>query len=260
MLLLETGVPLAVAVVLSGLTAGGLALATSVALLRLRGAYFAIGSLAVSLAILAWMVTWQRTGGSKGLNLPISDLPSQDAQYFLALALVVCTCAIAWWFEHSSFGLRVMAVRDHEDAARALGVNGTTIKAAVLTLSGFLTGILASLVAFNQIALVPENLFGLVWVINMIVMTIVGGLGTVAGPLVGAGLIYWAIEKQLEGHPAVATSLAGALVLVVISVTPGGIWGALVSAARLAASLGRRRALRRMEGLKTPEISPQERG
>lgn len=245
MLLIDTGTPAAVAVVLAGAVGAGLAVATSVALLRLRGAYFAIGSLAVALALQAWMVNWQYTGASKGLNIPLRDLPSTETIYFVALGFVVATCAIAWWFERSAFGLRVMAVRDNEDGARALGVNGTMVKATVLVMSGALTAMLGAVVAFNQIALVPDNFFGIDWVINMVIMTIIGGMGTVLGPLIGAGVVYYGIEKQLESHPAIASTLTGALVIVVIAVAPGGIWGGLRQLAAL--SLGIARGRRRPE-------------
>ncbi len=241
MLVIETGTPAAAAVALSAVVGAGLALVISLVLIRLREAYVAIGSLAVALALLAWMVTWEHTGGSRGLNIPLGELPGLDTIYYAALACVVGASLVAWWLERSSFGLRVMAVRDNENGARAVGVNGTAVKAIVMVVSGTLTAVIGAVVAFNQIALAPENFFGLQWVINMIIMTIIGGLGTVAGPLIGAGVVYWGIQKQLESQPEIAVTLTGALVIVVIALAPAGIWGALERVAGWAAGTVRAR-------------------
>jgi branched-chain amino acid transport system permease protein len=244
MLILKAVLPLAVTLLLSGLAAAAFALVTSAALLRLRGVYFSIATLAVALAAQAWMVTWEYTGASKGLNLPISDLPDPVSLYYLALALTIALSLTAWWFSWSAFGLRVMAVRDDEDAARALGVNGTRIKVTVSTLSGFFTGLIGAVVALNQIALVPENLFDLRWTIDMVVMAMIGGLGTVAGPLVGAGVVYYLIEKQFENQPELAALLAGILVIAVIRFAPGGVWGLIAQVGQSRIGVGARLSLR----------------
>lgn len=222
---LHTGLPLPVALVLSGLAAAGLALVSCVALLRLRGVYFSIATLAVALAAQAWMVSWEPAGGSRGLHLPIAELPAPTVLYALALGLVVATSLTAWWLERSAFGLRVMAVRDDEDAARALGVNGTRVKATVFALSGFYAGAIGGVVALNQISLMPDNLFGMSWTVGMVVMAIVGGLGTVPGPLIGAVVMYYLIERKLESNPDVAALLAGIVVIAVIRFAPEGLWG-----------------------------------
>ncbi len=241
MLLIETGTPIVVAVALSAVVGAGLALGMSLLLIRLREAYVAIGSLAIALAFLAWMVTWELTGGSRGLNIPLAELPGLDTIYYAALGSVVVASLVAWWLEHSSFGLRVMAVRDNESGARAVGVYGTAVKTIVMVMSGTLTAVLGAIVAFNQIALVPENFFGLQWSINMIIMTIIGGLGTMPGPLIGAGVVYYGIQKQLESQPEIAVTLTGALVIVVITLAPTGIWGSLQRLAGLAAGTFRAR-------------------
>jgi len=240
MLLLKADVPLAVSLPASGLAGAVLAFVISVGLMRLRGVYFVIATLAVTLAAHSWMVSWELTGASRGLNLPVSDLPDWQVIYYLALGLTVAVTAAAWWLTWSAFGLRVMAVRDDEDAARSLGVDGTGIKAIVFALSGFFTGALGAVVALNQIALVPDNLLGLSWTVNMVVMTIIGGLGSVAGPLVGATVVYFLIEKQLEGQPELAAVMSGILVIGIIRVAPDGVWGLLKLAANRLRRLARR--------------------
>jgi len=227
LLILKADVPFAPALLLAGLLTASASLITSAALLRLRGVYFAIATLAVALAAQAWMLTWEYAGGSRGLNLPISELPRPLSLYYIALVVVVAASLTAWWLSWSTFGLRVMAVRDDESAARALGVNGTLVKVLVFTISGFFTGLIGGVVAVNQIALVPENLFDLRWVTTMIVMAMIGGAGTVAGPLIGAGIVYYLIEKQFENSPEIAALVGGLFVIVVIRFAPEGVWGLL---------------------------------
>jgi branched-chain amino acid transport system permease protein len=225
LLILKAGFPVGPAIFLAGILTAGMALITSAALLRLRGVYFAIATLVVALAAQAWMLTWEYAGASRGLNLPLSDLPGPLTLYYLALALAVSVSLTAWWLSWSAFGLRVMAVRDDEAAARALGVNGTLVKVIVFTISGFFTGLIGGVVATNQIALVPENLFDLRWATTMIVMALIGGSGTVAGPLLGAGIVYYLIEKQFENSPEIATLAGGLFVIIVIRFAPEGVWG-----------------------------------
>ncbi len=227
LLTLRFELALPAALMASGLAAAALALLSCVALLRLRGVYFAIATLAMALAAQAWMVNWDAVGASRGLNLPIADLPEAATLYGLALGLVTAISLTAWWLGHGTFGLRVMAVRDDEDAARSLGVDGRRIKATVFTVSGFYTGMAGSLIALNQISLVPDNLFGMSWTVGMVVMAIVGGLGTVTGPLLGAGLMYYIVERGLEGMPDVAALLGGIIVIAVIRFAPGGLVGLL---------------------------------
>jgi branched-chain amino acid transport system permease protein len=230
LLMLKADVPFAPAMLLAGLLTASAALITSAALLRLRGVYFAIATLAVALAAQAWMLTWEYAGGSRGLNLPISELPPPVLLYYIVLAVALAASLTAWWLSWSMFGLRVMAVRDDEAAARSLGVNGTLVKVLVFTISGFFTGLIGGVVAVNQISLVPENLFDLQWVTTMIVMAMIGGTGTVAGPLLGAGIVYYLIEKQFENSPEIAALVGGIFVIVVIRFAPEGVWGLLKQA------------------------------
>lgn len=254
MLFVKTDLPLAAAMPLAGVVAAGIAIVVSVALLRVHGAYFSIGTLAFALALQAWMVTWNYTGASQALNIPFDDVPSADGLYYVALGLTGATTAVAATLTRSRFGLRLMAVREDEDAAAGLGVAGTQIKLLAFVISAFLTGLLGCVVALNQITLTPDNLFGLDWTIKMVVIAIVGGIGTVEGPLVGAVVVYYLIEKQLEGSPTLSLLLTGALIVVVIAFLPGGIWGGALSLAR------RARATVRSARVPRPPLSSLARG
>ena len=153
MLLIKTGLPMGASILLSGVFSAALATVMAVALLRLRGVYFAIGSLAVALAVGSWMTIWNYTGASRGISVPLDKLPTPGGLYQLALLLAVMTVVVAWLIEHSKFGLRLMAVRDDQDAAAGLGVNCTAVKLAAFVLSAFLTGLVGAVFALQQVSI-----------------------------------------------------------------------------------------------------------
>jgi branched-chain amino acid transport system permease protein len=236
-LLLHTGLPLGLVLPLAGLISAAIAVIVGVALFRLRGVYFSVGSLAVALAATAWMVNWDYTGANQGLNLPFDAIPTQEALYELALVAVALPTAIAWLLRRTTWGLRVQAVRDDEDAAVLAGVATGRLKIATLAVSAFCTGLVGGLIALQQISINPEAMFSLDWTVRMIVMTVIGGIGTVAGPLVGATVVYYAIEKQLEDHAQVSQLITGVLLLAVVRFFPGGLLqGARLTFERVAAT------------------------
>jgi branched-chain amino acid transport system permease protein len=234
LVMLHTGLPVWVAIVAGGVLSALLAAAVSFPLFRLRGVYFSIGSLAVALAVQAWMVNWTWAGATRGLNIPTGSLPAPETLYRYAVVLAVASTLIVYAVSRTQFGLRLMAVRDHEDAAVGLGVRGYTVKATAFVASAFVTGLVGAVIALNQISIEPMSAFGLAFTINMIVMAIIGGIGTTAGPIVGVLVVYYAIEKQLESVANLSTILTGVLVILVIRFAPNGLWGVFKRGAVLA--------------------------
>jgi len=113
-----------------------------------------------------------------------------------------------------------MAVRDPERAAAALGVSTRAVKRQALVLSAVLTGLLGG-------SIEPNSMFGLNWTVTALVMVVVGGMGTVAGPIVGAFVIYYLVDRALDSQPVLQALLSGVLVIVVIELAPNGIVGVL---------------------------------
>jgi branched-chain amino acid transport system permease protein len=255
-LLLHTGLPLAVVLAAVGCIAAALAVIVGLALFRLRGVYFSVGSLAVSLAAVAWMVNWNFTGANQGLNLPFERVPTQTTLFELALLGAVVPTVLAWGMTRTSWGLRVQAVRDDEDAAVLSGVAAGRLKVATLALSALCTGFVGAVLALHQISIDPETMFSLDWTVLMIVMTVIGGIGTVLGPLVGAAVVYYGIQQQLESHAQLSTLITGALLIVVVKFFPGGVLeGMRLVAHRLAGvRLGRagRKAITNEAGEEVP--------
>jgi branched-chain amino acid transport system permease protein len=213
------------------LIAGGvLALLLAVPLLRMRGDYFAVGTLAAALALQAWVLNWSYAGGSTGLTFPLDGLPDSVQLYRLACLIAGLVMAIAFIIAYSRFGLRLRAVRDNEAAATGLGVSATRHRLAALLISGALSGLTGGLIAMQQVSFEPTGMLGITWTINALVMTIVGGIGTVIGPLVGAIAVYYLLTKQLESYQTVSVIIEGSLLIVIVRFAPRGLWPLLIAA------------------------------
>ena len=231
-----------VGAILGGALSGALAWLLSFPLLRLSGVYFTIGSAAVALIAQAWMVTWTWTGESRGVTIPLGAVPGRAVAFQVIAVLAVVTCVVAFVVLRSTFGLRLMAVRDDEGAASALGVSTRAVKRHALVLSAILTGLLGGAIALNQVSIQPNSMFALEWVVTALVMVVVGGMGTVSGPIIGAFVIYYLVDRALEGQPVLQALFSGVLVIAVIELAPDGIVGLLRKGAHaVAGRVARRR-------------------
>jgi len=253
MLVIRAGIGWPLALIGGGLLAAVLAWLVSFPLLRLTGVYFTIGSSAVALAAMAWMVTWQWTGESRGLNIPLDAVPDRAAKFRVVATIAVFACVVTYLVLRSTFGLRLMAIRDDESAAAALGVSAVRVKRQAFVLSAAITGLAGGVVALNQVSIEPNSMFGLQWTVTALVMVIVGGMGTVWGPVIGAFVIYYLVDRALEDQPVVQALLSGVLVIAVIVLAPDGLVGVL----RLAAA-GVTRRLR--PTLAVPPVAPVDAG
>ena len=240
MVMLRLGLPLYPALAAAAVLGAVLALVMGVVLLRLRGAYFTIGSLAFALAALSWMTIWPFTKATEGLSAPLALVPGPDELLTIALALAVLAIASAIALYHSAYGLRLMAVRDDEEVADSLGVAPFASKLGALLISGVLTALVGAAFAMQTVSIEPFSAFSVDWTISFIVMAIVGGLGTVWGPVVGAVIIYYGLTAQLQQFPTVSSVVSGVLIIVLITFLPNGLLG------------GARAILRRMTAGRSP--------
>ncbi len=221
-LLLHTGMPLFLAMLLSGIMAAFLAFLSALLLLRLRNAYFTVGSLGLAQAVLSWMINWSFTGQTQELSLPQRATLDYSTLYYASLALLVLTVASLVLLIRSPFGLRLMAVRDDEEAAIELGVNSFLVKMIAFTVSAFFAGIAGALIALQNFSIEPYSAFNTSWAINMIVMTIIGGISTTVGPLIGAVVIF-VLQQQFQSN-SWSTLVIGLLLIIMIRIAPEGIW------------------------------------
>jgi branched-chain amino acid transport system permease protein len=224
LVLLHTGIAWPAAVALAAVVGAGVALVLSVPLLRLRGDYFAIGSLAGALALLALVQNWTWAGGASGITLPIDRIPTGTVLFRAAVVVAGLATLAAVYAGRSSFGLRLTAIREHEAAAAGLGVSVHRHRLAALLIASALIAAAGALAAFQTIAVSPDGAFSFGWTLSALLMTVVGGAGTVLGPFIGVAVVYWGLTKELAGAQTLALFLEGALLIVVVRFAPRGIW------------------------------------
>lgn len=198
------------------------------ALLRLRGHYFAIASLVVA-EVLRELVNsaTDLTGGGMGLNLPLPAMSSVDAQarffYYAMLGLAALTFAAMLAAHYSRLGFGLRCIQQNESAADMLGVNTTLFKVAAFMLSGVFVGMAGAVYASWVHYIEPPDVFDVLYSVKAIVMVLLGGAGSIFGPLVGA-VLFLSLEelvwrKFLELH----TGVLGLLIVVLVLFLPKGL-------------------------------------
>lgn len=212
----------------------------------LRGSYFALITLAFSevLRVLATAATI--TNGGQGLVLPFRaglsnfQFTTKVGYYYVALALTVISLAVAWCIEHSRFGARLMAVRENEDAAEALGVNAFGHKLAAITIAGMMAGAGGAFYVQMFYYIDPVIAYGPAMSVESLLVSIIGGMGTVAGPLLGSIVLHLIgdlTRRVLADAPGISLVLYGVLLVLILRYLPHGLIG---GARSLAARLRRR--------------------
>ena len=201
----------------------GFAALLALPLLRLRGDYFAIGSLAVSIALQALLTNWNWAGGAAGMTLPIDRIPTGTALLDLAVLVAAAATAAALYVRYSAFGLRLAAVRDNEPAAAGLGVGVYGHRLAALVLSGALTGMAGAVAAYQYVAVSPSGMASIGWSLGAVLMALVGGTGSVVGPFVGVLIVYYGLTRQLEDFQVASLAIEGALLVVIVRFAPAGV-------------------------------------
>lgn len=209
---------------LAAIAGGLMAVLLSPALLRLRGDYFTIGSLAATLAVQALVTNLEPLGKSSGLNVPFGGLPSNVGIFQLAVAVAAVATLVIVWTAHSRGGLQLLAVGQDQDAAIGLGVNVFKLRLIAFALSGMFTAAAGAILAMQQIHVEPVGAFSMNWTITVILMTIVGGIGTVVGPILGVVGIYLGLTQQLDAMPILGLVIQGLVLILVVKFAPQGLW------------------------------------
>ncbi|MEO7844410.1 MAG: branched-chain amino acid ABC transporter permease [Nocardioides sp.] len=210
---------------LAGAAAGGLlAVLLSPALLRLQGDYFTIGSLAAALGVQALATNLDLVGRSAGVDVPFASIPVNVDLFRVALIGAVTAAVISVWFARSPFGLRLSAVGQDQSAAVGLGIHVFSLRLVSFAVSGALTGVAGTVLALQQVHIEPSGSLGVSWTISVVLMTIVGGLGTLLGPVLGVCIIYLGVTKQFADQPITGLVVQGFILIAVVRFAPSGIW------------------------------------
>jgi branched-chain amino acid transport system permease protein len=155
------------------------------------------------------------TNGGTGLTLPPSI--NRPMWYYVELALVLVLLALSWWLRRSRFGASLIAIREDETGAEMRGIDTDRNKVLIFTFSGFATGVFGGMWAYQNTFVDPDIAFFETRTIDAVMATMLGGLGTVAGPVLGSVVLYWLREvlwaNFLDFHLLVQGVLLGLIVL-----------------------------------------------
>jgi branched-chain amino acid transport system permease protein len=229
-------------------------------LLRLRGHYFAVASLGVGVAVgeLVQNIDYGGQplfGGASGLFLPIYSINNRGLVFFyLMVAAAAISIAVTWWVLRSRFGYGLIAIRENEEAAAVLGVNTTAYKVAAFALAAALTGLAGGIFSQWNVFINQDNTFPIEYNVQMILMALLGGTGTVFGPAVGAVLLQLLIQflggslpitfdipfVSEAARPIVAQIILGLLLVGVVIFVPRGVIDFFGGRTRLSLSYLRR--------------------
>lgn len=224
----------------SAMLAGGVASATLAfllgkAILRLRGGYFALATIGVNEAMRAFINNFEPFGGPVGLSLNFSVYKNYGGgarealwmSFYVLTALTILVVVLSYRVRTSKFGLGLLAIREDEDAAEVMGVKAPDAKTWAYVLSAIFPGILGVLFFFKNGNIEPAPAFRLHLSIEMIVMVMLGGQGTVFGPILG-GAGYQRLRGFLLTSPLfknIQLAVAGILLLIIVLFIPAGIVG-----------------------------------
>jgi branched-chain amino acid transport system permease protein len=221
MLVYVEGMPFYLALVAGGLAATIVACIIGPPTLRLRGAYFGIGTMAVAEVLRLVMTTT--------FTLQIYSPASHWANftltksYYIALAAAVGTIVVAYLVVHSRLGLILQAIRDDEDAANASGINPAKYKMVIFIISSFLAGVTGGVFSYFRGTIDVASQFTMNWTIGAIVSVTIGGWGTLTGPVLGS--VIFVILREILGRtvPTAYLVVTGIIFVIVILFLPDGL-------------------------------------
>lgn len=227
-LMVRAGWPFAAAAAGGGVVGAVAAVIAGLPTLRLRGAYFAIATWALSRGVQQLALMMPITGGPDGMRLP----PFLDPRFFywVMLAVVGATFVLLWFLlERAPFGLKLKAIREDEQGAKALGLNPTLLKVQAFVLSAVPTAVIGGVFAYWVTFIDPASTLGDLVSDQALVMVVFGGMGTLVGPVVGALLIFafktvfWAYLAEYE---VLYVIILGAAIALSVVFLPNGVLGA----------------------------------
>ena len=224
----DLGVPPLLGVFFGALTSAILALPTSWLAFRLRGDYFAVGTWVIAEVYRLIMIKFDFVGGADGKSLVglsgIDPVTRSAITYWFALGIAIVTVLACFWLLRSRIGLALTAIRDDEVSARAGGIDATRIKRIVYLVSAAGCGLAGGVLVVDALRVQPDAIFNVSWSAYMIFIVIIGGIGYLEGPIIGA-IVFFAMQQLLADMGTWYLMLLGALAIVAAAWFPNGLWG-----------------------------------
>ena len=216
-----------------GLIGALVALPVALLIFRLNGAYFAIGTWVVAEVFRLGFAQVSALGGGSGTSLPIGIVKSiassrtmrESVSYWAALTICVAVLAIVYLWLRSRNGISLTAIRDNELAAKSLGIDVWWTKLKVYIVAGAMTSVVGGLIFLQKLRISPDAAFSVNdWTAYVIFMVVIGGIGTIEGPIIGT-LVYFLLRGFFADLGTAYLMILGVVAIVIILKSPKGIWG-----------------------------------
>jgi len=229
------GIPVLAAMPIAALIAGLIAVPTGWLLFRLQGAYFAIGTWVVAEVFRLTAAQFPALGGGSGISLPVSVAKSiadtragrEMVMYYIALFIALGAILAVWLLLRSRWGLALNAIRDSETAAGSLGVRIRRIKFAVYVGTAIGTAFTGAFIFFQKLRITPDAAFSVTeWSAFVIFIVVIGGLGTIEGPILGV-ILFFLLRDIAADLGTIYLIGLGVVAIAVMLIDRRGIWGAL---------------------------------
>ncbi len=204
-----------------------LALVLSLILFRMRGMYFAVATWVIAEALKTFFTSWKYVKQGGGMTVTARPYPTTDKIYLMALVLCIIALVVIYLLLKSKIGLGLTAMRDDADAASSVGVNIFKSKLLCFVVAGLFTALAGAVFYLNKGSIYPSGGFGISWTVSIVFIVIIGGIGTMSGPVVGS-IVYVILEEQLaQLKPGWSDIVLGLIAILVILFMPDGIMGTL---------------------------------
>lgn len=221
------------AILVAGLLAAVISIPIATLIFRLKGAYFAIGTWVIAEVFRLTFAQVSALGGGSGSSLPTAIVRGmadgraarEALSYWLALGAAVTVVAAVYFFLRSRRGLALTAIRDSETAASGLGIDIWRTKLEVYVVTSAFTAIIGGLIFLQKLRISPDAAFSVNdWTAFVIFIVVIGGIGTLEGPIIGT-LLFFLLREQLSDFGTIYLMILGAVAIVVMLKAPKGVWG-----------------------------------
>jgi branched-chain amino acid transport system permease protein len=226
-----------VAILLAGVLAGLISVPIAALIFRLKGAYFAIGTWVMAEVFRLSFAQASSLGGGSGSSLPVDVVKSladsrsgrEALSYWLALGAAVTVIVCVYLFLRSNRGLALTAIRDSEVAAAGLGINIWRTKLEVYVVTSAFTAIIGGLIFLQKLRISPDAAFSVNdWTAFVIFIVVIGGIGTLEGPIIGT-ILFFLLRETLADLGTVYLIVLGLVAIVIMLKAPKGVWGLIRS-------------------------------
>ncbi len=236
-LLLTYGVNPWIGLILGGLVAALLAAAIGYPCSNLRGHYFAIASIAFGEIVRTHFNNWKLVGAAEGLSLPMMDESfknfmfhsSKLPYYYIMLAFMILSVMVCYFVATSKMGYYFRAIKESHDVAKVLGIHVVRYRLIAIMISAFLTAMVGTFYAQYILYIDPESVMILPISVQIVLISMLGGAGSIVGPLIGAAILMplSEITRVMLGHKGTGVDMMiyGGLITIISVYQPKGVWG-----------------------------------